>query len=52
MTLTHITGRRSMPQRIAAMLTLSLTLSTVGCQTANDKLLQVKQLAKLLQAPV
>ena len=41
MTIKHTTGQRSMPKLVASMLTLSLTLSSVGCQTANDKLLQV-----------
>ncbi len=41
MTNKHTTGRLLSPKRIGAAVVFSLTLSSVACQSANDRLLQV-----------
>ncbi len=41
MTKTNSTGRSLMPRRLSVSMTLALTLTAAGCQSANDKFLQV-----------
>ncbi len=41
MTTSHLTGRPSSMRRLGSAIGLALSLSTVACQTANDRLLQV-----------
>ena len=41
MTIKHTTGRLRTPKRIGTAIALSLTMSAVACQSANDRLLQV-----------
>ena len=41
MTIKHSTGRLHSPKRLGAAVALTLSLSAVACQSANDRLLQV-----------